>query len=62
MQSWDLTHFLQAMPIYINDAYFHYIECGMANLLKESWIIKRYMYINLRMNKWYKIKINIVFF
>ena len=35
------------MLIYVNDANFHYTECGIAELLQESWIIKRYMYINI---------------
>ena len=45
------THFWQSMLIYINDANFHYTENGMAKLLQESWIIKRYMYINIRIYK-----------
>ena len=49
------------VSVYINDANFHYTECGMAELLRESWIVKRYLYMNIRMNKLYKIKINTVF-
>ena len=45
------SRFASNAYIYINDANFHYAECEIAELFKESSIIKRYMCINIRMNK-----------